>query len=70
LSYYVKEILQDKRIIVLALIGEENYSLKEKKLSFQKCIDIELEHSIKEPSFEQFVDELFIEEITSDNIRK
>jgi hypothetical protein len=70
LSYYIKEVLDDKKIIVISLIGEENFNIEEKKLSFQKCLDLEFNHSIKEPSFEKFVNELFIDEIINDSDRK
>jgi hypothetical protein len=63
-------VLEDKKIVVISLIGEENYSHEEKRLSFQKCIDLEFDHIVQDPSFEYFVSELFIDEIVNDSDRK
>gem|GEM_PF-6874269 len=63
-------MLEHKKIIVLTLIGEENYEDEQKKFSFQKCIDLEHSYRIENPSLQNFVEELFIDEINKDKTKK
>jgi ABC-type oligopeptide transport system ATPase subunit len=68
LNYYIKKTEIDKEIIVVTLIGEENYYNDEFNLAFKKCLDLE-EHfpSIKfSPKFWYLVAELFTDDLRWD----
>ncbi|MDD3646009.1 MAG: P-loop NTPase fold protein [Candidatus Gracilibacteria bacterium] len=67
LNHFLKTNEIEKRIIVVVPIGEENYKKEEVKLSYLKSLDYIHEYSLREVKLDNFVKELFLDEIYSVN---
>ncbi len=63
LNHFLKTNEIEKRIIVIVPIWEENYKKEEVKLSYLKSLDYIHEYSLKELKLDNFVKELFVDEI-------
>lgn len=70
LSHFLKTNEIEKRIIVIVPIWEENYKKEEIKSSYLKSLDYFHEYSLREIKLDNFVKELFLDEICSINYLK
>lgn len=58
LHHFIKNNCKDKRIIVLAPIGEDAYKRQEKQTSYNKCLDFVFKFDPGRLDFKEFVQEL------------
>lgn len=70
LNHFLKTNKIEKRIIVIVPIWEENYKKEEVKLSYLKSLDYIHEYSLREVKLDNFVKELFLDEIYKVNYLK
>lgn len=70
LNHFLKTNEIEKRIIVIVPIWEENYKKEDIKLSYLKSLDYIHEYSLREIKLDNFVNELFLDEIFNVNYLK
>lgn len=66
LNYFLKNSGIQKKIIAIIPIWTENYNEPNQKYSFSKCLDYEHYISLHWLNFDNFVEKLFIDEISTD----
>ena len=66
LNYFLKNSGIQKKIIAIIPIWTENYNEPNQKYSFSKCLDFEHSISVHWLNFDNFVEKLFIDEISND----
>ncbi len=70
LNHFLKNNEIEKRIIVIVPIWKENYDKEDLKLSYLKSLDYFYNFSLKDIKLDNFVKELFIDEICNNRVLK
>lgn len=70
LNHFLKTNEIKKRIIIIVPIWEENYVKEELKLSYLKSLDYKHEYSLREIKLDNFVKEIFLDEIYNEKYLK